>query len=63
MLKLDPVTGGKTLTNTLTDAACTSQFEAIPKMDINFPYLENVSSVKYYRIIVPTSVYLCRLHM
>jgi hypothetical protein len=35
MLKLDPVTGKQTLTDTLTDEACTN---VLPKMDISFPY-------------------------
>ena len=35
MLKLDPVTGKQTLTDTLTDEACTS---VLLKMDISFPY-------------------------
>src|ERR1700692_1841149 len=41
--KLNPVTGTQTLADNLTDAASTSQFEVLPKMDISFPYLENMS--------------------
>jgi hypothetical protein len=40
--KPDPVIGRQTMSDTLTDAACTSQSEVLPKMDISFPYLENM---------------------
>ena len=63
MLKLDPVTGRQTLTDTLADAACTNQLKCYLKWISAFHTGEYVSAVKYYRIIVPTSVYLCRLHM
>ena len=40
--KSDPVIGRQTLSDTLTNAACTSQSEVLPKMDIGFLYLENM---------------------
>jgi hypothetical protein len=59
MLKLDPVTGRKTLRDTLTDAACTSHFEVIPKIDINFPYLENSNMSPQLNIIELKCLHLC----
>ena len=40
--KPDPVIGRQTLSDTLTNPACTSQSEVLPKIDISFPYLENM---------------------
>jgi hypothetical protein len=62
--KLNPVTGRQTLTDTLTDVACTSQFEVPPKMDISFPYLENMSlQLSIIELWFLHPVYLCRLHV
>ena len=41
--KLGPVTGRQALADILTDAVSISQFEVLPKIDISFPYPENMS--------------------
>ena len=58
MLKLDSVTGKQTLTDTLTDAARTGQLKCYLKWISAFHTWKYVFAVKYYRIIVPTFVYL-----